>query len=84
MTRVDPGGAWRGVVAAAADGKFHVWPIETVDQALNLLTGLPVGEPDAEGRFPDGTVNQRVADRLWEIFQLRQKYDTEGKSEKTK
>ena len=72
------------VVAAAADGKFHIWPIETVDQALNLLTGLRVGEPDAEGRFPDGTVNQRVADRLWEMFQLRQKYNAEGKSEKAK
>ncbi|HPM84632.1 MAG TPA: hypothetical protein PLF81_28200, partial [Candidatus Anammoximicrobium sp.] len=72
------------VVAAAADGKFHVWPIETVDQALTLLTGLPAGEPDAEGRFPAGTLNQRVADRLWEMFQLRQKYNTEGKSEKAK
>ncbi len=72
------------VVAAAADGKFHVWPIETVDQALSLLTGLPAGEPDAEGRFPEGSVNQRVADRLWEMFQLRQKYNTEGKAEKTK
>lgn len=72
------------VVAAAADGKFHVWPIETVDQALGLLTGLPAGEPDAEGRFPEGSVNQRVADRLWEMFQLRQKYNTEGKAEKTK
>lgn len=72
------------VVAAAADGKFHIWPIETVDQALHLLTGLPAGEPDAEGRFPEGTVNQRVADRLWQMFQLRQQYNAEGKSEKTK
>jgi len=72
------------VVAAAADGKFHVWPIETVDQALTLLTGVPAGEPDAEGRFPAGTLNQRVADRLWEMLQLRQKYNTEGKSEKAK
>jgi len=72
------------VVATAADGKFHIWPIETVDQALSLLTGLPAGEPDAEGRFPEGTVNRRVAEQLWEMFQLRQKYNTEGKAEKTK
>lgn len=72
------------VVAAAADGKFHVWPVETVDQALNLLTGLPAGELGADGRFPAGTVNQRVADTLWEMFQLRQKYNEEGKAEKTK
>jgi lon-related putative ATP-dependent protease len=52
------------VVAAAERGAFHVWPVATVDQALELLTGVPAGEPDAEGRFPEGSVNRRVDDRL--------------------
>ena len=34
------------VVKAAEAGQFHIWPIETVDQALSLLTGLPAGQPD--------------------------------------
>jgi len=52
------------VVEAAARGEFHVWPVETVDQALELLTGLPAGERDGEGRFPEGSVNRRVDERL--------------------
>ncbi|NLF73706.1 MAG: AAA family ATPase [Candidatus Anammoximicrobium sp.] len=72
------------VVAAAASGRFHVWPIETVDDALSLLTGLPAGVPDFAGAFPAGTVNRRVADRLWEMFELRRQYSTEGPSGETK
>jgi predicted ATP-dependent protease len=52
------------IVAAASEERFRVIPIETVDQGLSLLTGLPAGEPDAEGGFPEGTFNQRVAARL--------------------
>jgi predicted ATP-dependent protease len=52
------------VVEAAVKGLFHVWPIETVDEAVELLTGVPAGEKASGGRYPEGTVNQRVDDRL--------------------
>jgi predicted ATP-dependent protease len=52
------------VVEAAEKGLFHVWPIGTVDDGIELLTGVPAGERDAEGRYPEGTVNRRVDDRL--------------------
>jgi hypothetical protein len=52
------------VVAAAAEARFRILPIETVDQGLALLTGLPAGDPDADGNYPTGTVNQRIAARL--------------------
>jgi len=54
----------RDVVSAAAEGKFTVYPIDTVDQGLELLTGIPAGEPDAAGGYPPGTLNQRIAARL--------------------
>jgi lon-related putative ATP-dependent protease len=54
----------RDVVAAAAAGSFNVIPIETVDQGIELLTGLPVGIPDVTGRYPEGTLNQRISVRL--------------------
>jgi hypothetical protein len=40
------------VVAAAAEERFRVFPIETVDQGLSLLTGVPAGDPDADGNYP--------------------------------
>jgi predicted ATP-dependent protease len=52
------------VVEAAEGGLFHVWPVSTVDEAVELLTGVPAGERDGSGRYPEGTVNRRADDRL--------------------
>jgi predicted ATP-dependent protease len=52
------------VVEACAAGRFSVWPVERVDEALELLTGMPAGAAGPDGRFPEGTVNARVAARL--------------------
>jgi lon-related putative ATP-dependent protease len=52
------------VVSVAAEGRFAVYPIDTIDQGLELLTGIPAGEPDAAGEYPPGTLNQRIAARL--------------------
>jgi predicted ATP-dependent protease len=49
---------------AAAAGEFRVIPIDTVDQGMELLTGLPSGAPDITGKYPEGTLNRRVAERL--------------------
>jgi lon-related putative ATP-dependent protease len=52
------------VVAAAAEDRFRIVLIESVDQGLSLLTGLPAGEPDADGNYPPGTLNHRIVARL--------------------
>lgn len=54
----------RDVVAAAEAGRFAIYPIDSVDQGLELLTGQPAGEPDAAGAYPAGTLNQCIAARL--------------------
>ncbi|MBL9091076.1 MAG: AAA family ATPase, partial [Planctomycetaceae bacterium] len=71
------------VVAAAAAGKFHVYAVETVDEAMTLLTGLPVGERLAEGQFPRDTVNYRVDARLRELADLRRAFTNELPSRST-
>jgi hypothetical protein len=38
------------------------------------LTGIPAGQRDASGRFPDGTVNQRVESRLFDLAEKRRQY----------
>lgn len=52
------------IVAAVESGQFRVCAIETVDQGLELLTGLAAGALDLAGQYPEGTVNRRVAFRL--------------------
>ncbi|WP_089685557.1 Lon protease family protein [Billgrantia gudaonensis] len=49
---------------AVADGRFRLYAIADLDQALTLLTGLPLGEADSEGRYPAGTLNAGVMERL--------------------
>ncbi|MFQ5959047.1 MAG: Lon protease family protein, partial [Alphaproteobacteria bacterium] len=55
------------VVEAARRGAFRIYPIETIDQGIECLTGVPAGERDAEGRYPEGTINHRVDARLTEF-----------------
>ncbi len=50
----------RDVVEAAARGDFHVYPVETIDQGIELLTGVAAGVADDQGNFPAGTVNGRA------------------------
>jgi lon-related putative ATP-dependent protease len=52
------------VVEAAREGKFRIYPVSTVDQGIELLTGIPAGAPDLTGNYPQGTVNYRIATRL--------------------
>ncbi len=52
------------VVAAAAQGQFKVWAVDTVDAALEILTGLEAGERGEDGRFPEGSLNARVEAQL--------------------
>lgn len=63
---------------AVAAGRFRVVPLDHVDQAIELLTGMPAGEADAEGDFPDGTFNRRVVDRLERLARIhREKGEAE-------
>jgi len=72
----------RDVVQAAAEGKFHVYPVRTVDEAVSLLTGIAAGERDEEGNYPPDTINGRVAARLKELFELRRKLGAGRKPER--
>jgi lon-related putative ATP-dependent protease len=55
------------VVDAVAAGRFHVYPVQTIDQGIELLTGLEAGERNEEGDYPYGTVNHLVQHRLHEM-----------------
>src|SRR5512146_2502064 len=62
------------VVAAAEAGKFNIYAVENVDQAVSLLTGLPAGEANAKGEYPEGSVNRKVAARLKELTEIRKPF----------
>jgi lon-related putative ATP-dependent protease len=62
------------VVDAVTAGRFHVYPVTTIDEGIEILTGVPAGAPDGNGRFPDGSVNRRVDDRLIALAEQRRRF----------
>jgi predicted ATP-dependent protease len=62
------------VVDAVQAGQFHIYPMRTVDEALELLTGIPAGERDEEGNFPAGSVNQLVDARLKKLAEKQRAF----------
>jgi len=66
------------VVDAVAAGRFHIWAVDDVDQALEILTGIAAGKRDADGSYPQDTINRRVDDRLEQFFQLRKRLPGSG------
>jgi len=64
------------VVEAAAAGLFHIYPVSHADQAMEILTGLPAGQADGDGLYPESSVNGQVQQRLLAWTALRQQYST--------
>ncbi len=67
------------VVEAAAAGRFAIHAVNTVDEALTVLTGIAAGEADAKGVIPKGTFNHKVATVLAEMTAARHAFtEAEG------
>jgi predicted ATP-dependent protease len=58
------------VAEAVAAGRFHVYAVETVAEAVELLLGLPAGAVDAGGNYPPDSLFGRVAARLAEFDRI--------------
>ena len=52
------------VVQAVKENKFHIYAISTIEQGIELLTGVPAGKKDETGRFPAGSINSLAYARL--------------------
>ena len=52
------------VVDAVKNKKFHIYAISTIEEGIEILTGVPAGKKDKNGNFPAGTVNHLVYEKL--------------------
>jgi predicted ATP-dependent protease len=67
------------VVDAVRNGRFAVYAVENIDEAIELLSGLPAGAPDARGVMAEDGINARVQIRLHEFSLIRREYGRRGK-----
>jgi lon-related putative ATP-dependent protease len=59
-----------GVARAIQEGKFHVWPVKTIDEGIEILTGTKAGERGPGAGFEENTVNGLVDKRLRELAEM--------------
>jgi len=52
------------VIEAVSQGRFHLWAVETIDQGIELLTGMPAGVPQKNGSYPKASINGLVQRKL--------------------
>jgi len=64
------------VVDAVRRGKFHIYPVSTVEEGIEILTGVAAGQRDADGRYPAGTVMGLVDERLDRFGEAVRRYSS--------
>ena len=52
------------VADAVEKGKFHIYSIKTIDEGIEILTGVPAGKRDENGCYPENTVHYLVNEKL--------------------
>ena len=62
------------ILKAAEEGKFRIYPVHTINEGIEVLTGVSAGERMADGTWPEGTVNFLVDKRLKEIAETVREY----------
>jgi predicted ATP-dependent protease len=72
------------VVESVREGKFFVYPIEKVEEGLEIITGMQTGEIREDGTYPEGTINYLITKRLTEISEAIKEKKEEEKEEKQK
>ena len=59
------------VVEAVEAGEFHIYAVSTIDEGIEVLTGVEAGELNGDGEYPEGTVHYLVEQRLREMAAAR-------------
>ncbi len=62
------------VVDAVKAGKFNIWPVQTIDEGIEILSGVKAGQRQADGTFEADSVNDRVDKRLQELARIMKSF----------
>lgn len=64
------------IVEAVKNKLFHIYSVSTIEEGIEVLTGVPAGKKDKNGQFPAGTVNDKVAEKLKKYAEISQKHQS--------
>ena len=74
----------KDVVEAVKEGKFHIYPVKSINQGIEILTGVEGGESLDGGKFKEGTVNDLVDKKLRELGMKIKEFEGGGGEEGAK
>ena len=63
------------VLEAVKNKKFHIYAISSIDEGIELLTGVPAGKKDSNGRFPAGSVNYLAYEKLKKYAEISKRHN---------
>jgi predicted ATP-dependent protease len=66
------------IVDAVKKKQFRIFAVSTVDEAIQILTGVPAGDTLKKGGFSKGSINARVESRLIELSEIRREFGGKG------
>ncbi len=69
------------VIEAVANGEFHIWSVKTIDEGIEILTGVKAGKRNKDGKYPEASINGRVEARLREMAETMREFARPQKSE---
>ncbi len=61
------------IVNAVKKGDFHVYAISSIEEGIEILTGVPAGKKDSNGNFPAGSVNYLAYEKLKKYAEISKK-----------
>jgi lon-related putative ATP-dependent protease len=70
------------IVEAVKQGKFHLYSVKTIDEGIEVLTGVKAGEKQKDGTYSEGTVNYKVNKRLSEMAEKLVEFGTSSNHKK--
>jgi lon-related putative ATP-dependent protease len=74
----------KDVIEAVSKGKFHIFPVKTIDQGIEILTGVKAGEIQKDGNFEEGTINYLVDQELQRLAKSWKTFAAPGEKNKEK
>jgi len=74
----------KDVVEAVEKGRFHIYPVKTIDQGIEILTGKKAGEKNAKGAYPRGSINYLVDRKLNELAEGLKDFGNDKEEESKK
>jgi lon-related putative ATP-dependent protease len=72
------------VIKAVKADQFHIWPISRIEEGIEILTDMEAGQFQPDGTYPEGTLFQKVDERLSEIARIVKDFGKTGEESRKK